>query len=221
MKKFFLLIFASLTAFLNAQNKDLSLSQDPIAEPYLNEVANYFNGEKAFQVEFKYEIFSKTDNAKVSDYGSIIIKKDKYKLKTEETQVFFNGQTLWSYNPSNEEVYISKPEESDMDQLMSNPFQLLTNFKENYKYQYKGEVNIKGRNYHQIDLYPVDLSVNYSIIHLVLDKINNKLYSLTLQQKNGIDVTVFVMDIIENLSISDNAFEWNSSEFPNVMEIEL
>jgi outer membrane lipoprotein-sorting protein len=221
MKKLFVILLGSFSAFLNAQDVDLSLSQDPAAEPYLNEVANFFNREKAFQVEFKYEIYSKTEDARVVDYGSIIIKNEKYKLKTEDTQVFYNGQRMWSYTPANEEVYISEPDKNNMDELMSNPFRLLTNFKENYKYQYKGEVNIKGRNYHQIDLYPVDLKVNYSIIHLVIDKMSKKLYSFILQQKNGIDISVFVMDIIENLTINDSTFEWNSSEYPDVLEIEL
>jgi outer membrane lipoprotein-sorting protein len=221
MKKIFVLLFAGFTAYLSAQDVDISLSQDPAADPYLNEISTYFNRERAFQVEFRYEIYSKTEDARVSDYGSIIIKKDKYKLKTEDTQVFFNGQKMWSYIPANEEVYISTPEKNIDDQLMNNPFLWLSNFKENYKYKYKGEVNIKGRNYHQIDLYPIDLNVNYSIIHLVIDKADNILNSFTLQQKNGIDISVFVLDIVENLTITDSAFEWDKSEYPDALEIEL
>jgi len=206
---------------LYGQDPDIGLAQDPQAEPYLEFLANEFNTDEAFQVEFKYEIYSKIEDAKVSDYGSVIIKKEKYKLKTEDTQVFFNGKTMWTYSPENQEVYQSEPDEKMQKEMLGDPFRSFSNYKENFKYKYKGETSIKGRKHVLIDLYPADIEVNYSIIHLTLNPESNSLYSFTIQQKNGIEITILIKDVIEGLQIIDEAFNWNTDDYPDILLIEM
>ncbi len=96
-------------------------------------------------MEFKYEIVSNVNDSKVSDYGSVIVKGKKYKMKTEDTEVYFNGTKLWSYNIPAGEVYVSEPDSGTTDETLTDPFRLIGNYKKFYKYRYQGEKTIDGK----------------------------------------------------------------------------
>ena len=219
MKNIFTILFLFFGFILSAQ--DQAMTQDPKADPYLSNISKLFKTDSPYQVEFKYEIYSAMEDAKVSDYGTIIIHEDKYKLKTEDSEVYFNGQYLWSYNRMNEEVYQSEPEDNSEDQIFSDPFRLLANYKDFFKYQLMGSKNINGLKLIEIDLYPVDLKTPYSIIKLLTTANGESLYSINVKQKNGIDLTIYITDIIQNIKIHDSVFSWDEASFPNVLLIEM
>ncbi len=204
-----------------AQVSNESMSRDPDAEPYLENVAGLFSEDAAFQVEFKYKIVSKVNEASVSDYGSVIMKGSNYKMKTEDTEVYFNGSKLWSYNVPAGEVYVTQPDSSDTSENLTDPFRLIGNYKSYYKYRYKGEKTIQGKKYQEIDLYPDDLKSNYSILRLLVYNYGKNIYSLTIQQKNGIDIEIYITDIIKNISITGKTFEWDETTHPDVLVIEM
>jgi outer membrane lipoprotein-sorting protein len=218
-----LLIFVSIIffQFSYGQEKPDARTQDPAAEPYLEQISKLFDPAKALQIEFKYEIDTPEPPSKVSDYGSIIIKGDKYKLKTEDGEMYFNGKTLWVYNLAATEVYKSIPETESMDDMLMAPFRLIKDYKKYYKYRLKEEISLAGVNYVQVELYPVDLMTSYSIMRVLINKKSGLFYSFSMQQKNGIIYTIFSREIIKDVKISEGAFSWNSSLYPDVLEIEM
>ena len=222
MKKFIpsILVLLVLSNHLFSQT-DTSVLQDPAAEPYLDRIAELFNEKDAYQLEFRYEVESTTENYKVEDYGSVIIKGQKYKLKTEEGEVFYDGIKMWTYNPSNKEVYITTPEANDMDQLLTVPFVLMNRYRDYFKYKLKGDVTIDSKIYNEIELYPINLDCSYSSLKIQIEKSSGRLYSFTLQQKNGVYFRIFVTEIIRNIKIPDNTFTWNKAQNPDILIIEL
>ena len=212
-----LVLFAGMLSFAQGQET----IQDTKAEPYLNSISKIFRTENPYQVEFKYEIYSAIEDARVSDYGTIIIQGDKYKLKTEDTEVYFNGQFLWSYNSINEEVYQSEPSDNSDDQIFSKPFQLIGNYKDYFKYRFVDNRNINGLKLIELDLYPNNLDTPYSSIKLLVTATGKDLYSIKVKQKDGIDLTIFITDIIQNIKISESAFSWNEKLYPDVLLIEM
>ncbi|MCK4922426.1 MAG: outer membrane lipoprotein carrier protein LolA [Bacteroidales bacterium] len=194
--------------------------QDPKADPYLKNISKDLKTESPYRIEFKYEIYSLQEDAKVSDNGTIIIHDEKYQLKTEDTEVYYNGQTLWSYNIMNEEVYQSEPEEGSGDKLFSDPFRLLANYNEYFKYRFLGEKNINAQKLIEIDLYPKDLETPYSMIKLFTTT-DKSLYSINIKQKNGIDLKIFITKITHNINISESDFSWDEASHSNVLLIEM
>jgi outer membrane lipoprotein-sorting protein len=219
MKTILLSIFIvfSLTVF-SQTNPDI---QDAAAEPFLEDISKLFNSAKALQIEFKYEIETPEPPSKVSDHGSIIIKGDMYKLKTDEGEMYFNGKTLWVYNVAATEVYKSIPASESMDDMLLAPFRLIKEYKKYYKYKLKEDVNLAGVTYVQIELYPIDLNTSYSIMRLLIDKKTKGLYSFGMQQKSGVHYTIFSKDIIRDVKISESAFSWNKTLYPDVLEVEM
>mgnify|MGYP006282442789 CR=1 FL=1 len=217
-----LLIILGLFSYAAASfSQDTIQSQDPAAEPYLENIAEQFKTEDPYQVEFRYEVYSAMHDAKVSDYGSIIVKGNKYKLKTEDTRVFYNGKHLWVYNPAAGEVYKSEPVEGDPDQMLADPFRLLGNYKKYYKYLFKGEQNIAGNIYFQIDLYPDNLDAGYSILRVLCTEGGSNIHSIILKQKNGTEITAYLNEIIQNINIPESTFSWDKEAHPDVLVIEM
>lgn len=218
MKNIFpiLSLFVSFAIFAQEPNT----IQDPQAEPYLENISKELNTNSPYQIEFRYEIYSMQEDAKVSDYGTIIIHGDKYKLKTEDTEVYYNGRILWSYNILNEEVYQSEPKEGSGDKIFSDPFKLLANYNEYFKYRFLGEKNLHAQKLFEIELYPKDLETPYSIIKL-LTTVDKSLYSINIKQKNGIDLKIFINDIIHNINIPESVFSWDETVHSNVLLIEM
>jgi outer membrane lipoprotein-sorting protein len=215
---FFLLVFSF---FFSAYSQNISNVQDPAAEPYLNSLSKLFDPQKAFQVEFKYEVESKAEGTKVNDYGSVIIKGQKYKLNLEDGEMYYNGEKLWVYNKAAGEVYSSFPKGDNIDQMILDPFRLLSKYKEYYKYRLKDDVMITEKQYVHLELYPKNLETSYSILRIYINKKNGELFSLELQQKNGVFYRIYVSEIINPIKMDDSAFSWNASAHPDVLEIEM
>ena len=214
-------IFLSFLLPVAVFSQDEIKSQDPLAVPFLENISKNFKTDLPYQAEFRYEIYSPVEDAKISDYGSIIVKGIKYKLKTEDAEVYFNGEHLWVYNIANAEVYKSTPTPGNMDQMLADPFRLLGNYSEYYKYLYKGKKTINGITYSEIDLYPIDLNSGYSILKILCSENGKNIYSITLKQKNGTEITAYLNEIIRNLNIKENTFTWDESANPEVMLIEM
>ncbi len=78
-----------------------------------------------------------------------------------------------------------------------------------------------AKNYQEVDLYPINLNNSYSILRLLLYNGGNNIYSFTIQQKNGIDIRIFVTDVIRNIQITDKTFEWDEAAHPDVLVVEM
>ncbi len=219
MKSIIYFCLLVLPASIFAQ--DSIQAQDPEAEPFLEIIAGKFKTTEPYQVEFRYEIYSAMHDARVTDYGSIIVKGNMYKLKTEDTEVIYNGKHLWVYNPEAGEVYKSEPEEGNPDQMLADPFRLLGEYKKHYKYLYKGEKNIAGNTFFQIDLYPENLDANYSLLRILCTEGEYDVHSITMKQKNGTEITAYINDLIKNIKIPESTFVWNEEAHPDILLIEM
>ena len=219
--KTLILIFFVFFYTLNFGQTNDAMVQDPNAEPYLEQLSKMFDPSKALQIEFKYEVETPEPPSKVSDYGSIIIKGEKYKLKTDDGEMYFDGKTLWVYNIEASEVYKSIPETESMDNMLLAPFRLIKDYRNYYKYNLRDDISIAGSAYVQIELYPKDLKTSYSIMRLLINKKTGDLFSFSMQQKNGILYTIYSREVIKDVKISESAFTWNPSLHTDVLEVEM
>jgi len=215
----FILLFSVYSFPADAQN--IVDIQDPAAEPYLNSLSKLFDPEKAYQIEFRYEVESKIEGSKVSDYGSVIIKGQKYKLKLEDGEMYYNGEKIWVYNKESAEVYTSIPEKDNPEQMLLDPFRLLSMYKVYYKYRLKGEITMNQNQYINIELYPKNLETSYSILRVWINKKTRDLYSFEMQEKKGVIYKITVIERITPVNVDDSVFIWNPADHPDVLEIEM
>lgn len=217
---YFLIILIIPFSTMSGQKESVTV-QDPMAEPFLDKLADTFSSENTYNIEFKYEIESKVDNYKTEDYGSVIVQGKKYKLKTDDAEVYYNGTTMWTYNLENKEVYVSTPEPDNLDQMILVPFVLLMHYKDYFKYRYIGEKKINSKIINEIDLYPINLDGSFSIFKIKTEKSTGRIYSFVVQQKNGFYYNVFINEMIPSVKVTSDTFEWRKELHPDVLIIEL
>ncbi len=116
------------------------------------------------------------------------------------------------------EVYISDPEENNADDefFLSNPSDLFTLYKEDFKYRLTRELSYEGNEYYEIDLFPNDLNKSYHTIKLLISKKDNRLFSAQALGKQGDNHSVILRDYQKKVSVTEGTFVFDPSLHPGV-----
>jgi hypothetical protein len=120
------------------------------------------------------------------------------------------------------EVYISEPEESNADDefFLSNPSDLFTLYREDFKYRLTGEVSYEGTEYFEIDLFPNDLNKSYHTIKLLIGKKDHRLFSAQAFGKQGDNHSVVMRDYQKKVPVAEETFVFDPSAHPGVEVID-
>lgn len=205
-----LLSFLAITAFSQ---------QDRQAENILKEMQSRLQILPGMSAELVITVENKQESSSYNISGSIKQKVDKYSIIAGETQVYSDGKTKWLYMSDVNEVTISTINEEDHDP-MNNPFVLLNNFKEKFKYKFITETINEGILYQQIDLHPIDINQNYHTISLRIQKSNLMIKSIQYMGKNG---THYLIELNQPTirSFEDYEFIFKADKYPDIEIIDL
>ena len=198
----------------------LASQQDPAAKEILDRVATKTKQYQSIQADFTLVVVDHKEDHKNTTIGSIIVKGDKYKVTSEGTTVLYDGKTLWTYVQDNNEVTITEPDNQD-DNFLSNPAKVFTWYNRDFKYQYRGETSIDGKEMHEIDLFPKNLDQPYSRIKIFITKNTEQLAIISSIGKNGIDYSIFLNNFISNKDFSDDIFTFDPSSHKKVTIVDM
>lgn len=215
MKKFwFLLILFVLSAGLQAQD-------DPVAEKYLNSLSEVSLKSEPFRLHFTFTTVILQDESESSYEGTLVIDGKRYRLRTGDSEIIFNGNTLWNYLTDVQEVNITTPDPDDHS-FMTDPSQLFTGFKDRFKYHYVDKQTVEGKTLLVIDLYPIDLEEEpYSRIRLQISEKDYTLFSAHYFGKGGTHYIIRINRIESNLTLPSDYFTFNPARHPDVEVIDL
>ena len=136
-------------------------------------------------MEFDYIREDLQDKTVVEGEGTLFLFAEKYKLEMEEFIIYFDGEKQYSLNLDIEEVYVSTPDPDDKKFMFSDPITLLRNYKDEFKYMYKGTSSIQGINATKIQLNPLELGGPYALLDLYVSS-TKKLKAIQVRHKDGI-----------------------------------
>ena len=219
MKKLIILTIPLLMAqLLPAQQSPAMAGQDPAARKVLDRVADKARSDYPVKVSFEYTFESLPENLQNTERGTLTLKQDKFRLSFGESEVFCNGETMWNHMESVNEVYISDAEENSTDDefFFSNPSELFTFYKEDFKYRLTREVSYEGKDYYEIDLFPNDLNKSYHTIKLLISKRDSRLYSAQAMGKQGDNHTVVLKDYQKKVAVSEDFFVFDPDSHPGL-----
>ena len=115
MKRLLILAFITLGFTGFAQN-------DSKAETLLNEVSNKIKSYKNISIDFKYELNNvNEENMSQETRGDVVIEGEKYKLNILGVTRIFDGKTLYTISPEDEEVTISSDNSDASDSTIKTP----------------------------------------------------------------------------------------------------
>jgi outer membrane lipoprotein-sorting protein len=201
-----------------AQNTTQQASPEEKAKKILVDVENKYKSAKALQADFIYEMRNDANKAKEEVKGSFVMKKNKFKLKLADQEIYNNGTTVWTYLKDANEVNISdySPESDDIT-----PEKVFTLYKKDYKYVFIREFTENGKIYEEIDLQPTDRSKKVFKIRLVINKKTKSIKSWEIFEKNQNRFKYTVNSIAYDVAVDDSFFVFDKKKYPKVTEIDL
>ena len=186
---------------LKAQNVQLLLSE------VSNKVKNYEN----IQIDFKYSLENTRENVKQDTKANITLKGDNYVLNMLGVTRMFDGKTIYTIVPEDEEVTISDySKEEDKSISVSD---MLTFYENGYNYKMDIKQNIRGRKIQFIKLSPIDSNAEIKNILLGIDMQTKHIYKLIQIDSSGTSYTITVNSFKTNQSISQNLFIFDEEKY--------
>ncbi|WP_142785780.1 LolA family protein [Changchengzhania lutea] len=202
MKNFLLLFFISLSFSVFSQNKGKIL---------LNDVSEKVKSYESISIGFKYVLENTSENIKQETKGDVIMEGDKYKLNILGVTRIFDGKTLYSISPEDEEVTISS--ESDNEEDAITPSKMLSFYEDGYTYDLDIEQNIKGRKIQYVKLTPIDSDSEINYILLGIDSQTKHIYNLIQVGKNKTKTTLTVNSFKTNEPLSKTLFTFDADKY--------
>jgi outer membrane lipoprotein carrier protein len=214
MKKYNLIIFLLLLA------EYAICQQDPEARKILDAVAEKTKSYKSIQADYELIIEDHKENIQSDSKGQIIIKKNKYKLESTGSTVYYDGKTMWTYTQDNEEVVITEPDTLD-ENFLSNPAKIFYFYNRDFKYRYVGGVMTDNTKMYEIHLFPINLDQPYSRIKLYIDVNKDILSAISIVGKDGVDYNILLSNYITDKDFDDSVFTFDNSKFKKAEIIDL
>lgn len=203
MKKIITLLLILSTSFIYAQDTE--------AKALLNKVSSKVKSYNNIRIDFKYVLQNLSENVNQETRGDVVIQGDKYKLNILGITRIFDGNTLYSISPEDEEVTISSDNSEDENSIT--PSKMLSFYEKGYTYKMDITQNIKGRKIQYVKLTPIDSNSEIKQILLGIDANTNHIYNLIETGKNGTQTTLTVNSFKTDEPLSKTLFTFDESKY--------
>ena len=202
MKKF-IFIVALIVSFNSIAQND--------AKTLLNEVSQKVKSYDNIAIDFKYMLHNASENIKQETRGDVVMQGEKYKINILGIIRIFDGKTLYSISPEDEEVTIStdNPEE---EQSIT-PSKMLSFYEDGFTYTMDITQNVKGRRIQYVKLIPIDSNSEIKYVLLGIDAQTKHIYNLIQTGKNGTKTTLTVNSFKTNEPLSKTLFTFDESKY--------
>ena len=144
--------------------------------------------------------------------GTVAIKGKMFHIQSTTTTMWFDGKTLWTYMPSNDEVNISTPTAQQLQTL--NPYHFISMYKQGYKYTMSTTATA-----YTVHLTSTDAQHKIGEAFITVDKSSYAPTEIRLLQ--GAQWTTFTISGLKAERLADSTFRFNSSAYPDAEIIDL
>lgn len=183
------------------------------AKALLNEVSDKVKSYKNIAIDFKYALENSSENINQVTRGDVTIEGDKYVLNVLGVTRIFDGKTLYTISPEDEEVTISS--ENTEDENTVSPSKMLSFYKDGYTYAMDIVQDVKGRKIQYVKLNPIDTNSEIKQVLLGIDAKTKHIYNLIEIGKNGTKTTLTVNSLKTNEPISKSLFKFDKNKYKN------
>jgi outer membrane lipoprotein-sorting protein len=187
-------------------------AQDKKAKDLLDQVTAKVKSYDNIVIDFKYALNNAKENINQESKGNVTMKGNMYVLNLMGVTKIFDGKKIYTINPEDEEVSISKLNEKDDSAIT--PSKMLTFYNSGYKYTWDIVQNVKGRQIQYVKLVPTSAKDQRKEILLGIDIQTKNIYNLIELGKNGTKTTLTVNSFKINQPLSKNQFTFEASKYP-------
>ncbi|MCF6307025.1 MAG: outer membrane lipoprotein carrier protein LolA [Flavobacteriaceae bacterium] len=196
---FGMLVFSAIN--IQAQN----------AKTLLDEVSNKVKSYENIIIDFKYTLLNTKENVKQDTRGDITLQGEKYVLNMLGVTRIFNGLTIYTIVPEDEEVTISSYNSEENKGVSAS--KMLTFYENGYTYKMDILQNIQGRKIQFVKIIPIDTNAEIKDILLGIDMQTKHVYKLIQTDSSGTSYTITVNLFKTNQPISKNIFVFDKAKY--------
>lgn len=192
---------------------------DPAAKKVLDAVSAKFKTYKGVAANFTYKVENGAGKVLSTKSGVVNIKGSKYYVNIPGQEIFYDGNLMYSYDKSANEVTISKADNSSGS---ITPQKLFTNFYDkDFLYKLNGEKKVGAKTLQEIELTPNDKSKPYHKVYVLVDKGASSINTTKVLEKSGNRYTIAVTNMNGNATVPDSRFVFDRKKYPGVEVIDL
>ncbi|MFV0571798.1 MAG: LolA family protein [Xanthomarina gelatinilytica] len=189
----------------------ISYGQDSKAKALLDEVSQKAKSYDNISIDFKYVLDNAAENIKQETRGDVVMQGDKYRLNILGATRIYDGKTLYSISPDDEEVTISTENPDDENSIT--PSKMLSFYEDGYTYKMDIIQDVKGRKIQYVKLTPMDSNSEIKNVLLGIDAQTKHIYNLMEIGKNGTKTTLTVNSFKTNEPISKSLFTFDKNKY--------
>ena len=183
------------------------------AKALLDEVTAKVKSYENISIDFKYVLQNTEEDIRQETRGDVIMQGEKYVLNILGITRIYDGKTLYSISPEDEEVTIST--ENIEDENTITPSKMLSFYENGYNYSMDILQNINGRKIQYVKLIPIDSQSEIKHVLLGIDVITKNIYNLIEIGSNGTKTTLTVNSFKTNEPLSKTLFTFDKSKYKN------
>ena len=181
------------------------------AKNLLNEVSEKVKSYDNISIDFRYVLHNASENINQETRGDVVMEGDKYRLNILGITRIFDGKTLYSISPEDEQVTISSEDSEDEGTIT--PSEMLSFYEDGYSYTMDIIQNVRGRKIQYVKLIPMDSYSEIKSVLLGIDAQTKHIYNLIETGKNGTKTTLTVNSFKTNEPLSKTLFTFDESKY--------
>jgi len=206
LKLIFLVLSIGLVPVVKAQT---SIEAQKLLELASNKMESYDN----IRFEFSYVLNNRVEQINQENSGEVTVADEKYRLNFLDAIQLFDGKTLYTIVPENEEIAVTEAEETE--DFGINPKELLEFYKEGYDYHWDISQRVKGKKIQFVKLIPTQDDGGIKSLLIGIDTEENHIYKLIEVGDNGTITTLTINNMNVDNPLPENFFVFNASDYPN------
>ena len=205
MRNYILLLWTLISFIGQAQSRSSE------AQLLLDQVSAKVKGYNSMTLEFKYVLENTEEKIRQETRGDVTLQGDKYILNILGISRIYDGKSLITISPEDEEVTISSNNTTDENTIT--PSELLSFYEDGYTYDMDIIQNIKGREIQYIKLNPIDSDSEIKYVLLGIDSYTKHVYNLIEIGSNDTKTTLTINSFKTNQPLSNTFFYFDEKKY--------
>ena len=197
MKKNVLILFIFIIA---AMGMPSAVHAIETASQVLDKCFAKLNSAPSLNVNFVLKFGEKTSTC------TMIVEREKFRLASNEMEVWYDGMTQWTYVGASQELSITEPTDDEL--LESNPFTILNNYMQSYNCR-----RIDGQEL-QIELIAKNKRQAVRKAVITIDPATTLPSKLIVTMRNGQFFFVDISSIERGKSLPESTFIYDEKKYP-------
>ncbi|MCP4120846.1 MAG: outer membrane lipoprotein carrier protein LolA [Bacteroidetes bacterium] len=207
-----IILIGLLSLFAVQQPENPLFQSDPRARGILDKTSSEFKQLKTLKADLLITI-QVPDKEPYTQSSKVYLKGQSYRLVMKEEEIICDNQSVWRYLKDMNEVQINDYEPADDEITPTNIFNIYEN---DFYYLYVGSVREDGKQFHEIDLSPMDKDKNYFKVKVWIDEQDDLIRKMKVFDKNGSRYVYAITNLAKNVDLQDTFFEFNKADYPDV-----